>query len=130
MNVDQLRDLALFEGVSDADIDRCASWFQTTELLAGSGLVREDDFAYKFFVVLDGQVEVLRDFEHVADLGPGEFFGEMGVAAGGRRNARVTATTRCEVAWMMPWDFQSMTEHVPLVAQRIETAIAERTPKD
>ena len=54
MDATRLRSLPLFEGLSDEDLDRCAGLFQETEMLQGSGLVREEDFAYKFFVVLDG----------------------------------------------------------------------------
>lgn len=127
MDADNLRNLAIFDGLSDSELERCASMFQETEILAGSGLSREGDFAYKFFIVLDGEVEVLRDFEHIANLVAGDYFGEMGLVTGERRNARVIATTRCKVAWLMPWDFQTMTEEMPGVASHIEATIAERT---
>lgn len=126
MDATRLRSLPLFEGLSDEDLDRCAGLFQETEMLQGSGLVREEDFAYKFFVVLDGEVEVLRDFESVARLGPGDFFGEMALVSGARRNARVVAHTRCDVAWMMSWDFKAMADDLPEIAARVEATIAER----
>lgn len=123
MQVERLQGIELFEGVSDEDLATCAALFEETEILAGSGFTREGDFAYKFFVVLEGEVEVLREFDHLANLGPGEFFGEMGVVSGERRNARVVATTRCVVGSVMPWDFQKMTETVPVIAERIQTVI-------
>ena len=126
MEASALQGIPLFDGLGPDELARCASLFQEAEILAGSGLAKEGDFAYKFFVVLDGEVEVLRDFEHVARLGAGDFFGEMGVVSGERRNARVVADTRTTVAWMMPWDFQQMTEELPTVAARIDEAIAER----
>jgi len=101
MDADLLSALPLFEGLTTEQQERCAALFRETQLLAGSGLAREGDFAYKFFVVLDGEVEILRDFEHVAHLGPGDFFGEMGLVSGDRRNARVVARSRCRVAWVM-----------------------------
>ena len=126
MDASRLRSLPLFEGLSDGDLDRCAGLFQEAELLQGGGMVREDDFAYKFFVVIEGEVDVLRDFEAVARLGPGDFFGEMALLSGERRNARVVAHTRCDVAWMMAWDFKTMADEFPEVAGRIETTVAER----
>ena len=93
MDVKRLQSLPLFQGVSDDELAKIADRFESAEMLAGSSLAKQDDFAYKFFIVLEGQVEVYRDFDHVADLGPGEFFGEMGVIEGGKRNARVTACT-------------------------------------
>ena len=41
----------------------------------------------------EGEAEVTRDGEHVADLGPGDFFGEMGLLEKTLRNATVTAKT-------------------------------------
>lgn len=126
VDADRLRPLPLFEGMSDADLRRCAEMFHEAELLQGSGLAREGDFAYKFFVVLSGEVDVLRGFDPVARLGAGDFFGEMGLMSGERRNARVVAHTRCELAWMMAWDFKAMSEEFPAVAGRIDEVVAER----
>jgi CRP-like cAMP-binding protein len=133
MEAERLKDLPLFEGMSHDALVDCASLFQQTEMLAGSSLASEGDFAYKFFVVLDGEAEVYRDFKHVADLTAGDFFGEMGVISGQRRNARVTAKSRCTVAWMMTWNFQKMSEKFPEISAKIDAVVAERAatlPKD
>ncbi len=126
MDSKQLAALPLFEGIALEKLERCASKFQIAEMLAGSSLAKQDDFAYRFFVVLAGEVEVYRDFKHVADLGPGEFFGEMGLLGGKRRNARVNAKTRVDIAWMMPWDFEEMTSELPEVSARIDQVVAAR----
>lgn len=126
MDSNTVRELPLFEGLSDEVVEACAGRFEELELLAGTGLAREGEFAYKFFVVLDGEVEVQRNFEQVATLGPGDFFGEMGVISGGRRNARVIASTRCRVGWMTGWDFEALLEEYPEVARRIQDVVDER----
>ncbi len=126
MQVDQLRSLSLFEGLSDDELAKFAHQFEELEIVAGSSLAKQDDFAYKFFVVLDGDVDVHRDFEHIASLGAGEFFGEMALVKGEKRNARVTAKTRCRLACMMGWDFKTMTEQYPSVAARIDEVVEQR----
>jgi CRP-like cAMP-binding protein len=126
MDASRLKSSPLFDGISDEDLASCAEHFDETEILAGSSLSNEGDFAYKFFVVLDGQVEVLRDFHPVAQLGPGDFFGEMALVSGERRNARVTAVTRCDLASIIAWDFQKMTDEFPQIAERIEAKVVER----
>ena len=80
-------------------------------------------------MILEGEVEIYRDFEFVARLGPGQFFGEAGLVTSDRRNARVTAATRSVLAWMMGWEFKTMTEELPVVAQRVEQAVAARSPE-
>lgn len=126
MQVDQLRSLTLFDGLSDDELGGLADQFEELEIVAGSSLAKQDDFAYKFFVVLDGDVDVHRDFAHVASLGAGEFFGEAALVKGEKRNARVTAKSRCRLACMMGWDFKKMTEQHPAVAERIDAAVDER----
>jgi CRP-like cAMP-binding protein len=126
IDAERLRGIALFEGLGDDELGRCAELFSETELLAGTHLSREGEFAYKFYVVLEGDIEVQRNFEHIARLGPGDFFGEMGLLRGERRNARVLAHSRCDLASMMAWDFTTMTQDFPLVAERIEAVVAER----
>lgn len=126
MDVKRLQSLPLFQGVANAELEEIAAKFQSAEMIAGSSLAKQDDFAYRFFVVLEGFVDVYRDFEHVADLGPGEFFGEMGLVSGEKRNARVTAKTRVDIAWMMPWDFEEMTSSNADIAARIAAVVEAR----
>jgi CRP/FNR family cyclic AMP-dependent transcriptional regulator len=93
----------------------------------GRRLVREGAFSYEFFVIEEGTAEVLRGDEHVADLGPGDFFGEMGLAGDLRRNASVVATSPMTLIVMTGRDFRHMARRLPDVAEQIERAIAQRT---
>jgi CRP-like cAMP-binding protein len=122
-----LANVPLFAALSADDLRKVAERFQDREMLAGTTLAQEGDFSYKFFVVLDGEVEIQRDFQHLATLGPGAYFGEVGVITGERRNARVLAATRCHVAWMMTWDFEEMTKEFPQLAAQLESTAAERS---
>lgn len=131
MDISTLRDMAatdgsLFAGLTDDDLGKCAEKLQVEEVLAGSALTREGDFSYKFFVVLEGQVDVLRDFDTIATLGPGECFGETGVAGDEPRNARVVASERSQVATMIGWDFREVCEAIPVLGDRIQAIIDSR----
>lgn len=134
MDVTTLKELAategsLFEGLSDDELAQCADKFQVDEVLAGSTLTREGDFSYRFFIVLDGRVDVLRDFETIATLGSGEYFGETGVASDEPRNARVVANERSSVASMIGWDFRTMCDAIPVLGERIQAVIDARAPE-
>ena len=41
--------------------------------------MREGEFPYEFFAIEEGSAEVKRGEQHLAELGPGDFFGEMGL---------------------------------------------------
>ena len=116
----------LFSGLSPDQLDSCAALFSEQRVLMGEKLTSEDDFSYSLFLVLDGAVKVSVDGDQVATLGVGEYFGEVGLVRGERRNAEVTATETCRVAKLMTWDFEKLTESHPVLAQRLEAKAAER----
>lgn len=63
----------------------------------GEDLMRQGDVADSLFVILEGQVQVVREHPHLstpitlAALGAGEVVGEMGLLDGEPRSATVTA---------------------------------------
>ena len=79
MDPSQLKSIPLFQTVSDEELAEIAPFAEETTVEAGTELVREGDFSYEFFAIEDGQAEVTRGGEVVAELGPGDFFGEIGV---------------------------------------------------
>jgi CRP/FNR family transcriptional regulator, cyclic AMP receptor protein len=93
---------------------------------AGRHLVEEGAWAWEFFVIVDGEAEVLRGSEHVADLGPGDFFGEIGVREHQKRSATVVAKTPVRIGVMLERDFHEMEVEMPDVAARITEEIEKR----
>ena len=122
----QLRCSPLFESLSDDELERWAAACEKSAFLDGANIAKEGEFAYRFYVVLEGEVEVLHGFDRVALLGIGDFFGEMGVMTAGRRNARVTAHGRCTLASMVAWDFQELTGEFAEVTRRIDEQVQQR----
>ena len=128
MNV-QASDLVafdLFSGLTPDQLDSCAALFSEQRVLMGERLTEKDDFSYSLFLVLEGAVKVSIDGDVVATLGKGDYFGEVGLVRGERRNAEVTATETCQVAKLMTWDFEKLTETHPVLADRLEAKAAER----
>jgi CRP-like cAMP-binding protein len=127
MDPARLAGTKLFAGLTDDELTTCADRCEEIEVLTGSRVLNEGDFAYKLLVVLEGRLEVARHGERVAELLPGDFFGEMALPEDGRRNADVVALERSRLAKMMVWDFQQLCQEIPAVATRIEATIAERS---
>ena len=128
MNV-QASDLVafdLFSGLTPDQLDSCAALFSEQRVLMGERLTEKDDFSYSLCLVLEGAVKVSIDGDVVATLGKGDYFGEVGLVRGERRNAEVTATETCRVAKLMTWDFEKLTETHPVLADRLEAKAAER----
>ena len=126
MDESDLQSIALFEPLSRDARRVVAQHADRIKVPEGTELVRQGEFAYEFFVIEEGGAEVLRDGEHIADLGPGDFLGEMGIVGKVVRNATVTATSRSKVIVMTEQAFRSMSSSNPDVAERIKAAVEER----
>jgi CRP/FNR family transcriptional regulator, cyclic AMP receptor protein len=122
----RLVEIPLFAGLSKRERAQVARWADEIDEPAGYHLVDQGTFAHEFFVLLEGTVEVRQDGRHVADLGPGEFFGEIALVEQERRTATVAATTPVRAIVMHAREFGAMRVEMPAVADRIEAAVRER----
>lgn len=126
MDESSLRSIALFESLPAAGRRVIAQHADEIDVAEGTELVRQGEFAYEFFVIEDGAAEVLRDGERIAELGPGDFLGEMGIVGKTVRNATVVTTSPARVIVMTGQAFRSVARTSPEVASRIEAAVEER----
>ena len=80
-------------GISADALARLFPEFSTERMEAGATVIREGDTADRFYVIVEGCAVVARraagSYEELARLGPGEYFGEMGMITGQPRNATV-----------------------------------------
>jgi CRP/FNR family cyclic AMP-dependent transcriptional regulator len=127
MEESRLRKVPLFAGLTRRELGRVARVTDEVTVAPGTRLVNEGDFAYEFFLIEDGSAEVVRDVAHLADLGPGDFFGEMGAMTDAQRNATVTATSPLRAIVMTARDFRTIALELPEVAERIRTTVRQRT---
>lgn len=85
---------------------------QTIEVPEGDVIVREGAPAEKFFIVLDGAVELVRDAEggeeHLARLTAGQFFGEAAILRDAPRSATVKAVEDSKLMVMDGDTFRSL----------------------
>lgn len=85
--------LPLLDGVSDAVVERLAHLMTPVSVPAGQVLVVEGARNRQFVLIQKGTVRVTRGDQHVADLGAGEFVGELSLLGDGTANATVTTLT-------------------------------------
>jgi CRP-like cAMP-binding protein len=91
-----LRGIALFGALSDEVLALLAATLPTTRYQSGDVVFREGDSAREMFVVLEGEIEVLKRSRRgsearVAMLGPGDTLGEMAFVDMQNRSATVRA---------------------------------------
>jgi CRP/FNR family transcriptional regulator, cyclic AMP receptor protein len=130
LDASRLKSIPLFEEVGDEELAQIAPFATEVEVEAGRELVREGDFSYEFMAIEEGEAEVTRAGEHVADLGPGDFFGEMGLLERTLRNATVTAKTPVRLVTLTGWDLKRVERSAPDAMERIRSVLEERRQAD
>ncbi|MBN1529140.1 MAG: cyclic nucleotide-binding domain-containing protein [Thermoleophilaceae bacterium] len=130
MDPSRLKSISLFQSVAEDDLREIAPFAQEVSVEAGKHLVREGDFSYELLAIEEGEAEVLREGEHVADLGPGDFFGEHGLLERDKRNATVVAKTPMRLITLTGWDFKRMERAMPEAVARVRQVLEERRPEE
>jgi CRP/FNR family transcriptional regulator, cyclic AMP receptor protein len=126
MDAKRLEGVGVFSGLSKKELGKLAQWADEVSVPEGYELATEGEFAHEFFVIEEGSAEVMQNGERIAELGPGEFFGEIGLLETERRTASVVATTAMQVIVMFQREFKQMEQEMPGVADRIRSAIRAR----
>jgi CRP/FNR family transcriptional regulator, cyclic AMP receptor protein len=129
LDVSRLKSIPLFEDVPDDELTQIAGFAQEVNVEAGRELVREGDFSYEFMLIEEGEAEVTREGGHVNDLGPGDFFGEMGLLEKTLRNATVTAKSPMRLVTLTGWDLKRMERHIPEAIERVRETLEARRPE-
>jgi MFS family permease len=89
--------VSLFSSLPPPVLERLAASVVAVRLRAGDVVIRQDDLADRFYVVVAGEADVTRDGVHVARAGPGGFFGEIALLRDVPRTATVRAATEMEL---------------------------------
>jgi CRP/FNR family cyclic AMP-dependent transcriptional regulator len=126
MDEARLRAIPLFAGLGKKERREVARQADEVDVDAGRKLVREGEFAYEFFAIEEGTAEVRRGEQLLAELGPGDFFGEMGLIGKATRNASVVASSPMRVMVLTGGSFRHLERELPAVSKHIRRAIEER----
>jgi CRP/FNR family transcriptional regulator, cyclic AMP receptor protein len=127
MDESKLKSVALFAGLSRRELKRLSSLTDEVFLPSGTQVINEGAFSHEFLLITSGSAEVRREGTPVAQLGPGDFAGEIGAMRDARRNATVVATSDLTAIVMTDRDLRQISREMPSVAEQIETAIAARS---
>jgi CRP/FNR family cyclic AMP-dependent transcriptional regulator len=126
MHKTQLKSVPFFGNLKKKDLELVAQQCDEIDVPAGKALARQGELGDEFFVIEEGTAEVTRDGQRIAELGPGDFFGEMALLEADRRNATVTAATPMTVIVMTRASFRAMHRSMPQLHAVVQQAIEQR----
>lgn len=121
-----LRQIPLFAELDTDELDAVSQAATDLNLKAGSVIMREGATAHEMVIVVTGSLEVTRDGEHIADIGPGGFAGELALLTRAHRNSTVVAKTDVELLHIDGRAFTGLMQDVPEIAVKMLPVVAAR----
>ncbi len=132
MKQEMLARVPFFAALPSAEIDYLAATLRPCELPAGTLVFQEDRLADKFYILLDGQVEIIKalgtgDERTLGLRGPGSFLGEMSLLSAAQRyTASVRACTDLQLLEMTRGDFDALLHRQPDLAYGLLKVMSAR----
>ena len=124
--LDHLAEVPLFSAFSKKDLQLVSKNAEDVKVDAGKVLVSEGSAGSEFFIIVDGKARVTRRGKKVAELGPGDFFGDLALLDRAPRNATVVAETPMEVLVLGQREFAALIDEVPGFAHKLLAGLARR----
>ena len=127
MDVSQLKRIPLFAEVPDDALAKIAPFATDEEWPEGKEIVKEGGYSNHFFAIEEGTAKVERAGEEIAQLGPGDVFGEQGLLEKQERSATVVATSTIKLIKIEHWELSRMKQSMPDVVDDLIQKVEERT---
>ncbi|HVB92073.1 MAG TPA: cyclic nucleotide-binding domain-containing protein [Acidimicrobiales bacterium] len=125
----RIGDLSLFADCTKSELRKLDSLMTYVRVPKDRILMRQGRPANEFIIIGQGCARVSREtgdgVTKVADVGSGEFLGEMGLLTGSPRSATATATTDLALFASSACEFRSILRVAPSVADKVvRTSVA------
>ena len=116
----------LFDGCSKAERKSIERKAKAVEVPAGTTVVNEGEVGTVFYFINDGIATVTRRGRKVAELGPGQYFGELTLLDRLPRSATVKATTDLDLLAIVQGDFEAILKQSPSTTRKLLEATVAR----
>jgi CRP-like cAMP-binding protein len=126
LDVSLLKEIPLFAEVPEENLRKIAPFVTTDEFADGETVIKEGGRSNAFYAIEEGDAKVERGGEHLADLGPGDIFGEQGLLEKQERSASVIATSRLRVIKIEHWELSRMRKSMPEAVEALRKKVEER----
>ncbi|MFN2591010.1 MAG: cyclic nucleotide-binding domain-containing protein [Actinomycetota bacterium] len=121
-----LEQVPMFSACTQTELRHVAAVTQPASVDAGTVIAREGEPGKDFFVIVAGSCDVVIGGRSVAELGAGDFFGEMALLDQSPRAASVVATTPTDLYRIEARDFSRLIDEVPFLGKKLLRGLALR----
>jgi CRP-like cAMP-binding protein len=128
--IELLKRAPLFSGCSKRELRALAISADELDLREGTVITREGRPGREFFVLISGTAHVSKKGRKIAQLGAGDWFGEIALLTDSPRTATVTATSPVDVLVVTDRSFRTVVETMPSIALKILSTVGDRLARD
>jgi CRP-like cAMP-binding protein len=121
-----LSKVPLFSTVPKKDLRVLARTAHDMTYEPGTRLASQDDLGVTFFIVIEGEADVVLSGKPIKHLGPGDYFGEMSIIDRAPRSADVVAASTLRCLVFTQWEFRPFLKEHPDVAWALLEVLVAR----
>ena len=124
--MDHLSQVPLLQACSKRELRRLAQATRLELIEAGQPLIIEGRDSHEAYVVVAGRATVRRNGRKIAEVGPGDVVGELGLILRRQRESTVTADTPLEVLVLERRALRTAVEEVPGLGWKLLETVSDR----
>ena len=121
-----IQKIPLFRHCTRKELAEIAAIADELDLKEGAKLTTEGRRGREFFVLVEGNADVLMKGKWVNSVRQGDFLGEIALVTGRPRTATVQATSPVRVLVITAQNFNRLLEKSPEIQRKILLSLAER----
>ena len=121
-----LANIDLFRGLSPKDLAEVADMAKEINFGAGQAITEEGEAGGRFYVLLDGDADVIIGNDTINSLKAGDYFGEISLIDGQPRTATILARSPLRTLSLSSWNFRPLLKQHPSIAECVLLDLCRR----
>ena len=123
---DRLRGIPIFSELSKKELRTVSRLMTQIDVKEGRALTREGEVGREFMIIMEGTAVVRRNGRKIAELGAGDFLGELAVLSGAPRTADVIASSDMVLETLNRREFMSLLDESAAIAKKVLIGAVKR----
>lgn len=123
---DRLRSIPIFSELSKKELRTVSRLMTQIDVKEGRALTREGEVGREFMIIMEGTAVVRRNGRKIAELGAGDFLGELAVLSGAPRTADVIASSDMVLETLNRREFMSLLDESAAIAKKVLIGAVKR----